>query len=634
MSVKVPETAVVKTLGIALLSVGAVLSASAGLTPAHAQDVTDLEGVTIYSANQTPTDAAKVGSTVEVITQKEIESRGQTYVKDYLATLPGVSFYQSGPPGTTAGIFIRGAASKYVKVLVDGMDISDPSGPQTAASFEHLLVGDVSRIEVVKGSQSTLYGGDAVGGLISIETKAAKKLGFSQQGHIEGGQYNTVNGAYTAGYLAANGSNIALSVQGVGTDGFSAYAHGREDDGYRNLTFSGRGEYFMTPAWKVFFAARAVDAKYNYDGYAPPSYAFGDTLDNGTTSQQVGRVGTEFSLFNGAFQNTLAIQGMEVHRETFRDKARNGWFDGDRVKGEYKGVLTFNEKLSLLVGADWERTGATTNSNPDRETADLNGYYAQLMAEPIKGLVLTGGGRIDDHSTFGDFDTYRLTGAYLVPGTETKFHSSVGTGFRVPSLYELYDPYYGRTDLEPETSFSWDAGVEQGFGHGRYKVGATYFVLDTDNLIQWAPSGYYNVPGVTHRSGVEVSGAAIISSGLTLNASYTYTDATEASGARLIRVPRHAFSAGVDIVPVDKVSLNVTAQYVADVLDNSFDARGIVALTDYVLVNAKASYEFAPGWKVYVRGENLLDENYQTAIDYGTSGASVYGGLSMALPGN
>lgn len=634
MSVKVPETAVVKTLGIALLSVGAVLSASAGPTPAHAQDVTDLEGVTIYSANQTPTDAAKVGSTVEVITQKEIENRGQTYVKDYLATLPGVSFYQSGPPGSTAGIFIRGAASKYVKVLVDGMDISDPSAPQTAASFEHLLVGDVSRIEVVKGSQSTLYGGDAVGGLISIETKAAKKLGFSQQGHIEGGQYNTVNGAYTAGYLAANGSNIALSVQGVGTDGFSAYAHGREDDGYRNLTFSGRGEYFLTPAWKVFFAARAVDAKYNYDGYAPPSYAFGDTLDNGTTTQQVGRVGTEFSLFNGAFQNTLAIQGMEVRRETFSDKARNGWFDGDRVKSEYKGVLTFNEKLSLLVGADWERTGATTNSNPDRETADLNGYYAQLMAEPIKGLVLTGGGRLDDHSTFGDFDTYRLTGAYLVPGTATKFHSSVGTGFRVPSLYELYDPYYGRTDLEPETSFSWDAGVEQGFGHGRYKVGATYFVLDTDNLIQWAPSGYYNVPGMTHRSGVEVSGAAVISSGLTLNASYTYTDATDASGARLIRVPRHAFSAGVDIVPVDKVSLNVTAQYVADVLDNSFDARGIVALTDYVLVNAKASYEFAPGWKVYVRGENLLDENYQTALDYGTSGASVYGGLSMALPGN
>ncbi len=404
-----------KTASHALKSVLFSASAIAGVASyavsASAQ-VTELEGVTIYSANQTPMDASKVGSSVEIITQKDIESRGQTYVKDYLATLPGVNFTQNGPPGTTSGIYIRGASSRYVKVLVDGMDISDPSAPQTAVSFEHLLVGDVSRIEVLKGSQSTLYGGDAVGGVITIETKAAQKPGFFQQGNIEGGQYSTVNGAYTAGYAAANGSNISATIQGVGTDGFSAYAYGREDDGYRNLTFSGRGEYFLTPSWKVFFAARALDAKYSYDGYPPPTYTFGDTLDNGTTTQQAGRVGTEFSLLNGAFQNTLAIQGMNVKRETFNDKTRGGWYDGDRIKGEYKGVFKFNDSLSLLAGADWERTGASTNSNTHRETMDLNGYYAQLMMEPIQGLFLTGGGRIDDHSTFGTFDTYRWRASF------------------------------------------------------------------------------------------------------------------------------------------------------------------------------------------------------------------------------
>ena len=624
-----------KTASHALKSVLFSASAIAGVASyavsASAQ-VTELEGVTIYSANQTPMDASKVGSSVEIITQKDIESRGQTYVKDYLATLPGVNFTQNGPPGTTSGIYIRGASSRYVKVLVDGMDISDPSAPQTAVSFEHLLVGDVSRIEVLKGSQSTLYGGDAVGGVITIETKAAQKPGFFQQGNIEGGQYSTVNGAYTAGYAAANGSNISATIQGVGTDGFSAYAYGREDDGYRNLTFSGRGEYFLTPSWKVFFAARALDAKYSYDGYPPPTYTFGDTLDNGTTTQQAGRVGTEFSLLNGAFQNTLAIQGMNVKRETFNDKTRGGWYDGDRIKGEYKGVFKFNDSLSLLAGADWERTGASTNSNTHRETMDLNGYYAQLMMEPIQGLFLTGGGRIDDHSTFGTFDTYRITGAYLIPGTETKLHSSVGTGFRAPSLYELYDPYYGSTALQPETSFGWDAGVEQGFDKGRYKFDVTYFELDTDNLINWRPTGYYNIPGVVHRNGVEVSGTAVLTSWLSLTGGYTYTDATDAKDKRLVRIPRHSFAAGVNVVPMDKVALNVTAQYVADVVDDSFDARGIVALNDYVLIGAKASYEFAPGWKAYVRGENLLNENYQTVLDYGTPGASVYGGLTMALP--
>ncbi|MFA7307567.1 MAG: TonB-dependent receptor [Hyphomicrobium sp.] len=617
-----------------LFSASAIVGFAGFAVSASAQ-VTELEGVTIYSANQTPMDAAKVGSSVEVLTEKDLQKQSKTYLKDYLAQLPGVNFYQSGPPGAQSGIFIRGAASKYVKVLVDGMDVSDPSATQTATSFEHLLVGDISRIEVLKGSQSTLYGGDAVGGVITIQTKAALTPGFSQQGNIEGGQYGTINGAYTAGYLAANGSNIALTIQGAGTDGFSAYAYGREDDGYQNLTFSGRGEYFLTPSWKVFFAARALDAKYNYDGYAnSPPYAFGDTLDNGTTTQQVGRVGTEFSLLNGAFQNTLAIQGMNVRRETFNDKTRGGWYDGDRIKGEYKGILTFNEKLSLLIGADWERTGTTTSGLSDRVTADFNGYYAQLMMEPIQGLFLTGGGRIDDHSTFGTFDTYRITGAYLVPGTETKFHSSVGTGFRAPSLYELYAPTYGNRDLTPEESFGWDAGVEQGFDKGRYRIGATYFELDTDNLIDYhrVTYQYFNVPGTVHRNGVEVSGAATLTNWLTLTGGYTYTDATDADGKRLLRVPRHSFSAGINVVPIDKVAVNVTAQYVADVVDDSFDVRGIVALNDYVLIGAKASYEFAPGWKAYVRGENLLNENYQTVLDYGTPGASVYGGLTMALP--
>jgi len=629
-------------------SLAKFLLASCTLLPtfasgACADDLQLLEGVTIYSANRTPTDAAKVGSSAEVITEKDLEGRGQTFVQDYLQTVPGVSFNQNGPPGTTSGINLRGAYGRYVKVLVDGMDISDPSAPQTATSFEHLLVGDVSRIEVLKGSQSTLYGGDAVGGVISIETKAARKPGFSQSGNAEYGAFNTFRGAYTAGYAAANGSNVSFTVQGVDTDGFSSAAIGTEDDGYHNLTLSGRGEYVVSPAVKLFFAARSLDAKYNFDdaydvsGVWPNStYIVNDSNAYGTTKQQAGRAGVEISLLGGAFQNTLAVQGMTVERDGFGSSPN--WYDGDRVKGEYQGVLTFNSKLSLLVGGDWERTGAKTSSHTERETADLGGGYAQLVMEPLDSLVLTGGGRVDDHSTFGNFDTYRLTGAYLVPGTETKFRASVGTGFRVPSLFELFDPTYGNTTLTPEESKSWDAGIEQGFANGKFKVGATYFSLDTDNLIAYdgsinVPFGaYINIPGVTHREGVELTATALVTSGLTVTAGYTYTDTEQADGTRLIRVPRHNFVAGFDVGPTDKVALNVTAQYVADTLDDSFDARGIVSLKDYVLLSAKASYEFTPGWKAYVRGENLLDEDYRTVLDYGTAGLAVYGGIQLALP--
>lgn len=608
---------------------------------ARAQDAIPLEGIVIYSANRTPTDAAKVGSSVEVITEKELEARAQTYVKDYLETLPGVSFSQAGGPGGTSTISLRGTTGGYVKVLVDGIDVSDPSSTVTSAHFEHLLVGDVARIEVLKGSQSGLYGGDAVGGVITIETKAARKLGFSQSGGAEYGAYNTWRGAYTAGYLAADGSNISLSVQGVSTAGFSAADIGREDDGYKNLTFSGRGEYYLSPSAKIFFAARSTRARIDFDGGFPVN----DTPDWGRYVQHAGRVGTEFSLLSGAFTNTLAIQGTRIERDIFAG-FNSGWFDGDRIKGEYKGVLRFNEMLSLLAGADWEETGAKTNNTVGRNSANVSGAYAQLMLEPIAGLVLTAGGRIDEHSAFGNFNTYRLTGAYLVSGTETKFRASKGTGFRAPSLDELYGAYpifglpnYGNPNLLPEESKSWDAGIEQGFLGGRFKLGATYFSIDTENLIVFASDpitfacGTFcmvNEAGTTRREGVELTAAAQISSGITMTAGYTYTDAEKADRTRLLRVPRHALAVGFDLKPMDKVEANVLVRYVADTLDGF----PVGELGDYWLVNAKVAYELSPGVKAYVRAENLLDEKYQTVAGYGTPGLSVYGGFQFALPSN
>lgn len=604
--------------GLALISACVLLPA---LTSAlNAQDVTPLEGIVIYSANRTPTETAKVGSSVEVITEKELEGRSQTYVKDYLETLPGVHFTQNGPPGSTAGIQLRGASSYYVKVLVDGIDISDPSGPQTAAAFEHLLVGDVSRIEVLKGPQSTLYGSDAVAGVISIETKRARTLGFSQSGGAEYGAYNTWRGAYTAGYLASSGSNISLTIQGVSTDGFSAFSGGTEDDGYKNLTFSGRGEYFVTPTFKLFFAARSMRAEGDYDDWGA------DAANRFKGKQSAGRVGAEFATFGGALTHTIAIQGTTIERDYYASWP--GSYDSDRVKGEYQGVFRFNESLSLLVGADWEWTSANSSEFIRREKADIGGAFAQLVVEPIEGLVLTAGGRFDEHSTFGDFSTHRFTGVYIIPGTDTKLRASYGTGFRAPSLYELYHPFFGNLDLLPEESEGWDVGIEQRFYGGRLVLGATYFELDTLNLIQWDGGGYNQILGISERHGVELTAALQVTPGITVTSSYTYTEAEGPMGLRLVRVPKHSYVVGLDAQLTKQIHANVTARYVSNVIDAGN------RLDDYLLVNAKLSYEFSPGWKAYIRGENLLDEKYETVATYGTAGLSIYGGVQFALPNN
>jgi vitamin B12 transporter len=626
------------------LSTAVVTVASEG---ALAQDAetTVLEGIVIYSANRTPTDAAKTGSSVTVITEQDIQAQSKTYLKDYLEQVTGVNLTQTGSPGGTTGISIRGANQSYVKVLVDGMDLSDPSGAQVVTQFEHLLVGDVSRIEVLKGPQSTLYGGDAVGGVISIDTKAATRPGFSQSGSAEYGTYNTARGAYTAGYAAANGSNIAFTVQGVDTDGFSSRSviNGlpeHEDDGYRNLTLSGRGEYFISDSVSLFFSARTLDARNEYDLSWNP-------LVTGDTVQHAGRAGANVSLLGGRFQNTFAVQGMKMERDDYEVGGTPGydvvWYDSDRVKGEYKGLFKFSDQVSVLFGSDWERTGMQFQATPvpsDRYTAEIYGFYGQLLVEPIDGLQLTGGGRIDEHDQFGEFNTYRLTAAYNVPGTETILRGSYGTGFRAPSLYELFSEY-GSADIQPEESKGWDVGFEQGFLNGKYKIGATYFELDTENLITFfdlfvPPYGEYrNVDGVTHRSGVELFAAATLAPGFVVSTGYTYVDTETADGERLARVPRHNLVASLDVKPIDKLSINVTAKYVADNLDRiivSYPTYANVEVDDYFLLSAKVGYEVAPGWTAYVRGENLLDEDYVTVVTYNNPGLTVYGGLQFALP--
>lgn len=586
-----------------------------------------LPGIVIYSANRTPTEAAAVGSTVSLVTQDDIEKQSRPLLQDYLETVPGVNFTRNGPAGSTTGITMRGANQNYVKILIDGMDISDPSAPQTSARFEHLLVDDFARIEILKGSQSTLYGGDAVAGVVSIDTRRATKLGYSQSVAAEYGAHNTWRGATTGGYATDRG-DISFSLLGLDTNGFSAVDNAPEDDGYNNLTFSGRGEMKVADGITVFFATRAFNAEGEYDASGPAD----SPIEEGKTSQFAGRVGTNIELFEGRFKNTFALQGMKIEREDISSSvfAPVTWYDGDRVKAEYNGVISFNESLSLLAGADWEETGAESFNSPGkRDEANIFGTFAQLMVEPIENLILTFGGRLDEHSEFGNFNTHRLTAAYLFTQTDTKIRASHSTGFRTPSLNELYGPFGANPGLTPEESVSWDAGIEQGFFDGRASLGVTYFELDTENLIAYT-TGYMNVEGITYRNGVEIAASAFLTDRLAVSAAYTFTQTERENGLPLPRVPRHNFAFGIDAQPLDKLKLNITAKYVTENVDEIF-GLGIVPLDDYLLLNAKVSYEFRPGMEAYIRGENLLDEDYQTAYGYGTSDLAIYGGLRMDL---
>ncbi len=626
---------------------------AAGNEPPHgASD----EGV-VYSANRAPTDITKVGSAIDIITSKQIDAQSRTYVQDYLAQLPGINVAQQGPFGSTTTYSIWGAYQRYIKVQVDGIDIADPIQPQPSTALENLLAGDVGRIEVLKGSQSLLYGGEAVGGVISIDT-AKPVLGPSFIASGETGAYNTQRGLLSAGYGAEDGW-ARISVQSVRSDGYPALDIGRQDDSSVNQTFSGVGEYKLSNDVKVFFSARSADTNVRYDstydgwGLAPDGWPGTRAL----TSQQAGRLGTEFKLFDGALINTVSIQGMEIDRKqifwvaaydpiTFNPIPGAGapetdTYKGDRWKIDYLAVAKPTNWATVTVGADHQAESATATSIsygdfPHRE-AELTGVFGQLSVEPFKALTLTGGGRDDDHSTFGDHQTYRFTGAYFYEPTETKLRASTGTGFRTPSLYELYSPFYGNPSLKPEESQSWDAGFDQWFANRRYRLSATYFQVDTTNEIgSNNVFQYIQIPGVTHREGVELSGAAALTSFLSLSAGYTYVDARQDDGVRLVRIPRNSVTLGADALLFDTIKANVTAKAALDAVDTFYDPNPPyssynVPLKDYVLLNAKFSYDIRPGLTAYIRGENLLNQKYETVLGYNTPGLSVYTGLTISL---
>ncbi len=592
--------------------------------PAHAQ-FTELPQI-VVTPNRAPTDATKTGSRVETVSREEIEEKSQPLVIDYLDRLPGISISTPGGPGGEGSLSVRGAPRRYVKTLFNGIDISDPTSPQVQTSYQYLLSSGIDTIEVLKGSQSTLYGSDAIAGVIGLSTLGDIEPGVTHLLHGEGGSFGTARGSY--GLRAANeDAKAAINIAGFRTDGISAAAGGSERDGYENVTFDAAGEYRVNDAVSVFGSLLYIDATAEYDDSGPVA----DNPFNVNLSRQLaGRAGVNFDLLDGRARNTISVQAYDLDRG-IRSVSMFGPFDADyagrRTKFDYQGAFDANDWLTLQYGADHERQNARITNNFGSDTDDefsLTGVWGQVIAEPVAGFVLTGGLRHDSHSEFGNYTTYRATGSYAFD-TGTRIHSSLGTGFRSPSLYELYDPFAGNDTLQPEESFSFDIGVEQRFLDDRMIADVTFFHLDIDNLIDYVNFGYVQTPGRSRQQGVEASVIYDVNEWLALGAAYTYTSTRDANGNRNVRVPRHEIGLSAAYRPAEKWTISADAKIAIDTEDNVSGTR--FELDDYVLVNAKVAYQATESTEFYVRAENLLDQDYQTVRGYNTPGFGAFAGF-------
>lgn len=586
-------------------------------TPVLAQEGnrTVLEPVIVEGSRLGQT-ASEIGSSVSVITAEDIERLGFDFALDAVAAAPGVTINSNGAFGGSATVRIRGASSEQTLVLVDGVAVNDPTSPGGGFNFARLDTENIERIEVLKGPQSTLWGTDAIGGVVSITTKRPEPgLGGAVFG--EYGSFNTFRGGASVENANETG-DFRLALVGTSTDGISKADEDNgngEEDAYDALTLSAKGGLNIREA-RVSADVLWTDAEAEFDSFsggAQGSVADGD--ETSETEELSANLSITAPLLDGRLENLLLIGYSDIKRENFSNGAPSFDAEGDRVVYRYQGTLSVNEMNTLAFGAEREE------SSSDEEDTSIDGLFVLYEFKPVEDLTLTGGLRMDDHERFGSETTGRLAAAYNPTETLT-LRTSWGQGFKAPTIFQTTffccDAERPNADLQAETSEAFDVGMDWRSADGRAEASITYFDQDSENQIDFsfAIGGYENI-AVVESQGVELYGGYQFTDWLTVSADYAYIDAQDGDGDALARLPEHSGDITVSIDPEGAFSGALLVRYNGEEPNTNGST-----LDSWTRVDLTGSCDFSDRIELFGRIENLLDEEYQQILGYGTPGLS------------
>jgi vitamin B12 transporter len=578
--------------------------------------------VTATGSEQVPEDT---GNAITLLRRLDIDRLQPSTIADLLARTPGITVSNTGPIGGFSAVRIRGAEGEQTLALIDGVRLNDPSSPGGGFDFGNLLVGNIGRVEILRGPNSVPWGSQAIGGVVNIVTpRPTDELSGSARA-----EYGSNDRANLVGNVSAKTGPVGFSLGGgyFRDDGISAAAVGTEDDGYRQYAANGRVEVELSNDISIDLRGYYADSRAEADGFPPPFFSLADTPEYSTTQQLTGYAG--FNLALGNLKNRLAFTISDINRDNFALPAAtvpDFLARGRSERFEYQGDWQLSDAIRAVFGAEHERSKFTDGFAPAKTR--YSGAYVQAIITPVDQVTLTAGGRIDDYQTYGSKATFSANAVWRAADNSI-IRAAYGEGFKAPTLFQLFS-FFGDPTLQPEEAKSYELGFEQRVLDGQLRFGATAYQRRTSNMIDFDLSTFtYNNIRRAKAKGIEAFIDMKPSDRLSIAANYTYTDSkTKLDGAtaftRRIRVPVHSLNLSADWTPVERLKLGADLRLASDSLDGF---GGSTRLDGYVLLGVRAAFAISDQFELYGRVENVTDTDYQTVAGYNAYGRNAHIGV-------
>jgi vitamin B12 transporter len=605
--------------GLALLSFNLQVSA------ANTQQVEEV----IVSASLLPLEATRSANAITVIDSEQIRSRAALSVSDLLRDVPGLAVSRSGVLGSLTDIRARGAEANHLLVLVDGVEINDPS-QSDQLNWGTLSTTDIQRIEIVRGPQSAIQGSDAIAGIINIITASAEKP-FSANVYSETGSWSTTRNGFSLGHQSGK-FNVRFGASHIESEGTNVrpLTGSTDRDGYRNTGLNLKANYQFNAQTALSFMSRYTKGMAEFDdSFGEDHYS---DFNRGLT-----QIKSSYNSNDGLWSHSASIAVANFENDNFNAGSPNGSTESSKQNYSYIGSRYWevaNQRLSLALKREEEEfkqfgrwaTGADANRFVERNTDSVALEY---RFDPNDSITLALSSRYEDNDQFKSSTTQRFEAIYR-QSDNLRFRGAWGTAVKNPTFTELYGIYWGfqsNPNLIPEQSKSWELGFDRSLLEGRLEFGATYFDAQLENEI----IGFgmpQNADGLSERQGAELSSSLVVNDSLSVTAAYTYTDSVDASGIDEKRRPKNIGSINLAWQAQPDTKVNVNIQYNGSQIDSAL-AWGDpdVTLKAFTLVNVNVAYSPSRSLDVYMSLNNLFDEDYQEVNGYATLGFGANLGL-------